>query len=287
MKNVAREFEIAPVSRGAIELDQRHLDLGIASRDGPSLAGDHSPAAGSRRRSAGRRSTAWDRRLRDTTRSRPAADGRCNKARVRWSGFWGACGRFVSLSAKWVLRNAACWLCGDYLANHLFGGGRDIGPRPGLKSKADIFHPLVECEVGVRADRSEGRTTFPLDEEKVLPYARVRAASERMLGMLKYTSFARHSTRSQQVTLTARTGTLFNLAYGELRVAIMPALAHSGSRTGALEGTLDCPKAKSPHGRAAAAVAAAAVDRNWRRVSDDWEFMGRSLLRRLRSIRLS
>jgi hypothetical protein len=52
-----------------------------------------------------------------------------------------------------------------------------------------------------------------------------------------------------------------------------------------LDGVLDCPKAKSLVGNAAAAVAAAAVVMNWRRVTDKRKLINLTLFRRLSSIR--
>ena len=103
------------------------------------------------------------------------------------------------------------------------------------------------------------------------------SSSVRMLGMLDSTLVWRRLDQNPGVMVTAWTGTLFSLAKGELRVAIMPALAQSGSRVGVLDGVLDCPKAKSLVGSAAEAVAAAAVVMNWRRVTDEPKFMDQSL----------
>ena len=54
-----------------------------------------------------------------------------------------------------------------------------------------------------------------------------------MLGMLDSTLMVRRLDQKPGSIVTACTGTLFNLAYGELRVAMTPAFFQLGSRAGA------------------------------------------------------
>src|ERR1700739_2616661 len=84
-----------------------------------------------------------------------------------------------------------------------------------------------------------------------------------MLGMLEATLVVRRFDQNPLSMVTACTGTLFNLAYGELRVAMIPAFAQSRSRSGVPAAPVVC---RANPGKAIAAVAAAVVDMNWRRV---------------------